>query len=185
MKRSLKKLTFMALFIALGVSLGYLLAPVPNVELVTMTIFLAGYFFGIKEGFVIGLFTEALYSAFNPYGMAAPPIFIAQILAMGLAGMVGGLTARTHHSFSLINILKIGFIGFLLTLIFGVLTTLSYSLFTGLTGKKLILSFVYGFYFYLAHLLSNTLIFLFLVPPLIRAMSKLKWPSLTTQGIHS
>lgn len=182
MKQSLRKLTIMALFVALGVSLGYFLAPIPNVELVTMTIFIAGFLFGIKEGFLIGLFTEFLYSTLSPYGLAAPPIFIAQIFSMSITGVAGGLMARYIRKFSWIEILLLGMIGLLVTLIFAVLTTVSYSLFSGFTGKKLIASFLTGIHFYLAHLISNTLIFLLLVPHIIRLLIRVSWNPLIQQG---
>ncbi len=85
-----------AMFIALSVALGFLLAPVPNVELVTLSVFVSGVLLGPGRGAVVGSVAMALYSGFSPNGSGAaiPPMYAAQIVAMGVAGLAGGVSAR-------------------------------------------------------------------------------------------
>lgn len=89
-----------AVFIALAVALGYLLAPVPNVELVTLAVFVSGVALGRARGAVVGAATMAIYSGFSPNGsgVAIPPMYVAQIAAMSISGFAGGLTAGYWRS---------------------------------------------------------------------------------------
>ncbi len=72
-----------ALFASLAAALGFLLAPVPNIELVTFTLFMGGYALGLRDGAVAGVLAVLLYFGLNPYGssLAFPPLLVAQILA--------------------------------------------------------------------------------------------------------
>ena len=84
-----------AIFVALAVALGHLLAYVPNVELITFTVFAAGVALGRWRGAVVGAAAMAIYSGLSPFGsgLAVPPLFAAQIAATALAGFAGGATA--------------------------------------------------------------------------------------------
>ena len=166
----------MGIFIALGVSLGFALITIPNVELITATIFISGYLLGIKEGIVVGLLTEALYSLLNPLGMAAPPLFIAQVLSMGITGFTGGILAKQKSRRSgIVYYFQLGLTGFLTTTIFALLTTVSFVLFINFSLNKLVASFIYGLGFYIAHILTNTIIFFTLVPTIINIAGKTGW----------
>lgn len=169
----------MSLFIALGVSLGFALIHVPNVELVTATIFIAGYLMGIKEGLIIGALTETLYSLLNPLGLASPPLLIAQVISMSLAGGLGGILGKQKSHTRVLYHIQLALAGLFSTLVFAVLTTLSFVLLLGLSANKLIGSFIYGLGFYVIHLLSNTLIFLILVPLLLNGIIKAGFFSLS------
>jgi len=171
----LKKITQLGLFIALGVSLGFALAVVPNVELITATCFIAGYLLGAREGLIAGIITEGLYSMLNPYGMAEPPLFIAQLLSMGLAGFIGGILGRYPALNPFMKRLWLGLSGFFLTLFFAVTTTLSFILFMGFSFLKMTAAFLYGLTFYIMHLISNTAIFILLIPILLNVMKKTGW----------
>jgi energy-coupling factor transport system substrate-specific component len=171
MNTFLQKISLIALFIALGVTLGFALFHIPNVELITATIFIAGYIMGIKEGLFIGIFIESIYSFFNPLGIAAPPIFLGQILAMGFTGVLGGLMRNRTHFQSSVFYIELGVAGFLSTMIFAILTTLFYTLSTGLSKDKLLISFITGLGFYITHIITNTLIFIILIPVLIKTIN--------------
>jgi hypothetical protein len=91
---NMRRLVSVALFAAVVVALGLLFLTVPNLELVTMTCFLAGYFLGLRDGVIAAAVGEGLYSLLNPLGVAAPPMLAAQILSVSLAALAGSLTAR-------------------------------------------------------------------------------------------
>jgi len=183
----------MALFAALAVALGYALVSVPNLELVTLVFFLSGFFLGPLSGVVTAAVGEFLYSTFNPLGAAPFPILLAQILGMSLVAAAGGLSAHFLRSFfgDFAEIKRIrtrrwifflglyfGALGFLLTLSYDFLTTLTPLLFSGLTLQKLIGSIVYGMGFYVAHIGLNTLIFALLGPIVVIKVS----PYLASKG---
>jgi len=158
-------------FTALGVALGFALFNVPNIELVSATIFTGGYLLGKRKGVIIGILTESIYSLFNPLGMAAPPLFIAQIISMALIGLAGGLISS-------INLKRwrfptvLAFAGLVLTFIFSLLTTISFVFFIGLDKSGRIAAIISGIGFNLVHIFTNTLIFSTIVPAIITASSK-------------
>ena len=84
-----------AIFVALAAALGFLLLSVPNVELVTFTVFASGVVLGRWRGALIGALAMAIYSGFNPYGsgLGVPTMFAAQLAASAFAGLMGGIMA--------------------------------------------------------------------------------------------
>src|SRR5262249_55598581 len=80
-----------ALMAALCVALGYALASVPNVELISAATFTCGARAGARRGAVVGALAEALFAGFNPQGISPPPLYAAQILGFALLGAAGGL----------------------------------------------------------------------------------------------
>ena len=163
----------LGVFTALGVAMAYAFITIPNVELVTTTVFISGFVLGIREGFLVGLLTETIYSLFNPYGMAAPPLFAAQVISMGITGILGGVLGKYNYSSRRMYCLTFGLAGFLATLIFAILTTLSFISFMGLSLQKLMGSLIYGLLFYATHMISNTIIFMTIVPLLLKILPKL------------
>ena len=84
-----------AAFIALAVTLGFLLAAVPNIELVTLTVFLGGAATGVRNGLLIGALSALLHSGLNPLGLPLPFVFVAQVIGWALVGLCGAcLVAR-------------------------------------------------------------------------------------------
>lgn len=173
MDTTVKRISLLGGFIALGVAMGYAFIYIPNVEFVTTTVFISGFVLGIKEGFLVGLLTETIYSLFNPYGMAAPPLFIAQVISMGFTGILGGILGKYNYSSRKMVYLTLGLAGLLATLTFAILTTLSFISFIGLSLKKLMGSLIYGLLFYAIHMISNTIIFVTIVPVLLKIIPKM------------
>jgi hypothetical protein len=66
-----------------------------------------------------------------------------------------------------------GFLGFALTFVFDLLTTVSFTLVAGLGFSGFLAAISFGFYFYLLHQISNVLIFTFLLPVLFRHLRQL------------
>ncbi len=62
-----------AIFVALAAALGFLLLSVPNVELVTFTVFASGVVLGRWRGALVGVLAMAIYSGANPYGSGLSP----------------------------------------------------------------------------------------------------------------
>ena len=173
----MQRLVLISSFSALAVALGLAFLAVPNFELVTITFFLAGYFLGVRDGVISAILGEFVYSLLNPLGTAAPPLLITQILAMAIIAFCGSVAAKSSfkHSdnqnkktkFQITYAIYFGAFGFILTLLFDLLTTVSFLLFSGLSFTKFIASLIYGMYFYLVHIGMNTLIFAILLPIII------------------
>ncbi|MDZ7288893.1 MAG: hypothetical protein ONB44_04105 [candidate division KSB1 bacterium] len=167
-----REIIFMAIFIALAVAGGYIMAQVPNVELITVIIFLGGIMLGIKRGMIIGAVAEFLYSVLNPYGLAAPPLLGAQILSMILVGAAGGLFRKLAAQRPP-SIWLLGLAGFVLTFMFDLLTTLAFTVIAGLGLAGFLTAVTVGLYFYIVHEVSNVLIFAILLPILLRHLQQL------------
>ncbi|MBU1652577.1 ECF transporter S component, partial [bacterium] len=86
-----RTITRTAFLIAVCVVLGYIFMPVPNIEMITAGIFIAGVWMGPRLGIFIGIVAEAIFSLLNPMGFPPPPLLLSQIIAMSLTGCVGGL----------------------------------------------------------------------------------------------
>lgn len=178
----MQKIVFIAIFASVAAALGLTFLAIPNLELVTTTFFLAGYFLGARDGMIAAVLGEFIYSLLNPMGSASPPLLAAQLIGMAVVAFAGSQVAK-YRFFQIFNqqngqtkkkprfqirtVVSLGFIGLILTFIFDVLTTISFLIFMGLTVSKFIASLFFGFYFYLAHLATNTLIFAILLPLLI------------------
>ncbi len=168
MSRRIRIIAYTGVFIGLIVGVGYALAAVPNVELVTALIFLAGVLMGWHFGLMIGIIAEFLFSAFNPVGsgLLFPSMLIAQVISMGVVGLCGGLCRQLVLSelLSIWRRLEIGLIGCGLTLLYDLLVSLAYPLTAGFNLQGIIATLVAGLVFSAIHLLVNTLIFLYVVP---------------------
>ena len=150
------RLAFTALFAALAAALGFAGALVPNVELISLAVFLGGTVTGVVGGIAIGALAEVVFSLLNPLGPAPPWIFAGQILGMAIVGGVGGalapaLARRTSGGRSLL----LGVAGLVVTLIFDLLTNLGVGLHLG----PMLPALVAAIPFSLIHLTANTLVF--------------------------
>jgi hypothetical protein len=165
-----------SLLIAVVVSLGYTLAGVPNIELMSVTVFISGFLLGPRLGAVIGGVSAVLYSLFNPLGAALPPLLIAQIVGFAVIGATGGLSgpAVARMRSRTLSIACAGVLGFLLTLFYDLLTNVG--AFFVMTGTRDISGFVKfvaaGIMFMGLHLLWNTGLFAVVVTPTLTVLSR-------------
>ena len=167
-KLDVRDVAFLGIFIALILGLGYALALVPNVELVTALIFLSGVLMGVRKGIFVGIVGEFLFSALNPAGsgLLFLPMLLTQIVAMSLVGATGGIVRnyviRWQPNFK--NIVIIGLIGLLLTLFYDIIVSLAFPVSAGFDIGKIVATVSAGVVFSVMHLVANTFTFIFLVP---------------------
>jgi len=169
---NVRRLVVTAIFIALALGLKFALIILPNVEPLTVTFFLAGYMLGPLSGLITGGIGEFLYSFFNPYGAASPPLLMAQVLCMSLSGLAGGWVRRLSSKRTPPAWLW-GVIGFFLTLIFDLATTVSEVFIVKLGLAGFLSRLAFGSYFYAIHLSTNTVLFAVLLPVLIPRLQSL------------
>lgn len=84
----------MGLFAGTAVGAGYLLAGIPNVELMSLVAALGGVALGSARGAVVGALAAGVFSLASPYGLPAPLLLAAQMAGLGIAGAVGGAAGR-------------------------------------------------------------------------------------------
>jgi hypothetical protein len=93
-------------------------------------------------------------------------MLIAQILAMTFVCLTGVLLRSyiLNWKISPLNIVLIGAIGFLLTLFYDILVSAAYPLSAGFKPRETIATIIAGLAFSVIHLISNTAVFIILVP---------------------
>ncbi len=161
-------MTRAAAFVAVGVALGFLLAPVPNVELVTATCFCAGYLLGAGPGVLCSMLMEALFAGFHPMGSSAGLTLVAQCLGMGGAGLLGALCAPlTRSSSRTLRVVLVTLFGIGATIWFDLLTNLAFPVAAGFSFEQTMASMVLAVPFAAIHLGSNALVFCLIVAPVL------------------
>lgn len=172
-------LTRAAALVAVGIALGYLLAPVPNIELVTATCFCAGYLLGFGAGVLCSLLIEALFAGFHPMGSSMGVTLVAQCLGMAGAGTLGAICRPlTNRASKITRVVLVTLSGLFATIWFDSLTNLAFPVSAGFSFEQTVASFILGAPFAAIHIVSNTLVFLFVVAPLLpKLVSTIENPS--------
>ena len=65
---NLNKLVQAAIFAAMAIGLGFMFMLVPNLEFISVTVFLAGMTLGLPYGILVGGTAMMIYSVMNPLG---------------------------------------------------------------------------------------------------------------------
>jgi len=165
-----KRLVLSAILAGMSAAVGFLFMSIPNFEFFLGMIFISGFLVGPRWGIAVGCVATLVYSGLNPYGMAAPPLLLAQLFCYGLTGFCGGCIAvlGIHQKpvwiFASLTLLC----GVCLTLLYDILTTLSFAVFmTDNSWPQIQAIFVSGLAFYAIHLAFNAASFATLVPLLM------------------
>ena len=148
-----------AIFSAVAIGMGFSLMLIPNIELITVVVFLSGLYLGIWWGGLVGMTTMAIYSGMNPMGsgLSFPPLFAMQIIGMSLTGIIGGLVRPFFFvkQFNIFLISSLAIPGFTVTLIYDMLTLIAYPLAAGLGFSVRLAALITGLGFTLLHEISN------------------------------
>lgn len=175
-----RDVTLTAVFVGLAVALGYLLSWLPNIELVTFTVFASGVVLGKWRGALTGALAMAIYSGLNPHGsgLAIPPLYAAQILGAAFAGFLGGaaraLWGTPRRLGPALGALAGAGLGFGATLAYQALVI------AGLTAAMpearvgLLAALASNAVFSAIHLASNTVVFAVLAPALLPRLSAMR-----------
>ena len=157
-----RKMAYSAVLLALGVGLGYALAWIPNIELVSFVCVLAGFMLGAEWGIIDGALIFLLYSFLSPFGMAPLPLWIAQGIGGAFLGFLGYLwgTRLKKPLFAM----ALGISG---TLVYDLLTNLA-GFFFFPTENTFIVYLLSGLSFSLVHIIANGVIFAILFPIIAR-----------------
>lgn len=166
-----------ALFVALSVALGFLLGAIPNVELISLSVFLGGVFCGARAGALIGVLSESFFSLFNQLGPAPAPLFAAQVAGFALIGLCGGLLGPRLAAGGAGAVAVSALAGLVLTLGYEALTNLA-TAFIALGPRKMLDGlggvFLAGALFTVVHAGVNTAVFAAAVAPVMRVAGALE-----------
>ncbi|MFA4839466.1 MAG: hypothetical protein WC703_08325 [Candidatus Neomarinimicrobiota bacterium] len=168
MDRHTQNIAFTGIFIGLILGVGYALAFIPNVELITAMIFMSGVLMGFRRGILIGCVGEFLFSALNPVGSGIlfPPMLIAQIVSMAIIGAAGGIFREFVLSWkpNPTHICIIALLGVTLTFLYDILVSVAFPISAGFNLKAIGATLIAGIAFSAVHIVINALIFIFIVP---------------------
>ena len=168
------KISLIVVLVSLSVATNYALVGVPNVKIMDFIVFIGGFCLGPLAGALIGIFTWAVYGTLNPYGFI-PQIWLATMFSEAIYGLFGGLLGKKLASNGFDNqrfrlSILLGATGFMLTLIYDLLTNVTFAL----TFELSIIAVVaLGAPFTVLHELSNAGIFAIGSFPVIKAVAKI------------
>ncbi|MFB0543441.1 MAG: hypothetical protein ACETVR_01540 [Candidatus Bathyarchaeia archaeon] len=168
------KVAIIISFVALSIATNYALVGLPNLKVMDFIVFIGGFCFGPVVGALIAVLTWAVYGVINPYGFVLP-VWLATMFSESIYGVVGGLLGKNLASINLEDQrlrsgLLFGSLGFILTLIYDLITNIVYA---STFGLPIIVSIILGVPFTALHELSNVAIFSIGSTPLIRAVRKI------------
>ena len=166
-KVELNKTVKAAVFSATAIGLGFLFMLVPNVEFITVTVFLSGLTLGAVTGGFVGGSSIMIYSILNPLGsgLAYLPLLVGQIISMTGIGFFGALFGNILLKISSKpTIILSGLIGSFCSLWYDLITTVSFPLSAGYTFNEIIIYGISGLVFTFMHVLSNAIIFMVVIP---------------------
>ena len=183
LERSSFRVAITSVFTALSVILGYMLIFLPNIELITLMIFLSGFIIGKKEGILVGAFSSFIFCFFNPMGSSSFLLLTVQLIYYSFVGLIGGLTKDLLQNRKFFNPREDLYV-YPVLIIFGIIAVLMtsiYSLFAEIAGYfsfagsavPFISYIMLGIPFTIIHIIGNLLGFVIILPGLIQLLYKL------------
>ena len=177
------RISLMSTFTALAVVLGYMLAFLPNVEVFTLMLFLAGFIMGKRDGGIIGLMSSFIFCFFNPLGTSPLPLLMLQLTFYSSVGLLGGIMGSVLDSRNFFDpsedlyvlpvMAILGTIVGILTFLYDVLSTVVLALSVFGTMDAFWPNYLIGLPFTIVHLIGNILLFVFVLPALIQLLYKI------------
>ncbi|MEO5618892.1 MAG: hypothetical protein ABIS67_14080, partial [Candidatus Eisenbacteria bacterium] len=168
-RSSSTRLSYAALLVAAGLA-GVYAESIPNFEILTLVVFCSGVLLGVRDGLLVGVVTELIYSVLNPYGAVHPLITVAQVSGEALAGLAGGIAGVLRLPAAPVpaRLVLLAVCGALLTLIFDLITNLA----TGVLFGQMRATLIAGIPFALWHLFWNVVLFTVLGTPLVAVFAR-------------
>ncbi len=163
--KTTQKIALAGLLSSLAVALGFLLMAVPNVELITLVVFVSGSILGARGGALVGVVTMLIYSIANPMGAAIPLVTVSQAAGQGIVGALGATApaVRRVSSRRVVRNAVFAAAGVVVTLQYDLLTNLA----LGVSVGSVLPVLLAGLVFSLVHFVSNAMIFFFLADVLL------------------
>jgi len=164
---AIRRLAVSGGLVAAAFAIKYPLIGLPNVEPFTLAFFCVGYTFGPLWGLFVGAAGETIYATLNPYGGSIPPVWVAQIIGMSAAGLIGGwvglMKDRLDWDRKRSLVLAVG-AGIAATLFFDLVTNLAMAWSIGPFWPVMLAAIPFA----AVHVASNALLFILIFPILRR-----------------
>jgi hypothetical protein len=177
----LKNVILAALFIAISVVFGKMLETLPNIELISFSVWMSSYVLDREYSTVVGFLSFLIHSMLSPYGVAPVPLLLSQAVGGALIGFFGGSVIRskkTKYSSSLPYDRCLAYLGFglLITFVYDALTNFGgFAAFSENTST-LVAYMIGGLTFSVIHIVSNGIAFMLLTPLVKRAIDQVYAP---------
>ena len=171
---NLNNLVKASIFTSIAIGLGFFFMLIPNLEFISITVFLAGLTLGASFGAIVGCTSMLIYSVLNPLGsgLIYLPLLISQILAMGSIGVVGAISRLFLFSLSIWALaFASGFIGIFCAVWYDGITTLAYPISAGYNWDAALAYSISGIMFTFMHIFSNAIIFSVVIPGYINRIT--------------
>ncbi|MHA1229174.1 MAG: ECF transporter S component [Candidatus Helarchaeota archaeon] len=195
-------IVLIACLAALSIAISYILAFIPNIELMSFILFISGLIYGYYVGLGVGLISSLIFYGWNPWGVSDPITYITCVLCMSFIGFIGGFfkpkqriksnnnrnkingNHRNNHinnknqkkklDYSAWNIYRFGFAGLLLTLFFDITTNVVMGIVFYFGRIDIALLNPGSLLFMIIHTVSNTIIFSILTIPVYNSIIAIK-----------
>lgn len=167
----LRRLAISGGLVAAAFAVKYTLIGIPNVEPLTLAFFAVGYGYGPLWGAFVGVIGEGMFAAINPMGAPIAPVWVAQIIGMAIAGLLGGLVGRIGRGrgdgrrWHLVLCVSTGVLA---TIVFDLITNLAMAWSIGPFWPVMAASIPFAG----IHVLSNALLFSLIFPILQRWLTR-------------
>ena len=182
LERKSFRIALVSIFTALAVVLGYALAPLLNIELFTLTLFLSGFILGKRDGMIVGISSSFIFCFFNFFG--SDLLLLAfQLIYYTSVGLLGALThqlLRRKKFFTpdkdLYNIqvmVIFGILSGLMTFVYDIISTLVFAISISGTIDSFLPTLIIGIPSSIIHIVGNTLGFIFILPGFIQLVYKM------------
>ena len=154
------------LLAALAAAAGY--DPIPNVELISIVLFLAGAHVGLGAGLVVALIGRGLHSLVNPWGPAPPIIVVGNVAGSMLFAAAGALLgpAIANRLSVAAGAVALAGVGAAVTLAYDVVTNLATVVTMGAQAEPLPVLLM-GVPLAVVHIISNAIVFPVVGSPLL------------------
>lgn len=174
-----RKVAAIVVLSALSIGTNYAMLSLFNVKFMDLIVFVGGFCFGPLVGGLIGILSWAVYGTLNPLGFSLP-IWLSTMFSEAIYGVAGGFVQKMFNKPTLkgsgnsrINLgIFFGVVGVFLTLAYDIITTIAFWS-TIVSQSSLVVVFLSGAPFIVAHLLSNAIFFGVGSVPAINLISKL------------
>ena len=170
--RPTQKASIIAVMTATCIASNYAMIGIANVKLMDLLVFVTGLAFGHVTGMTVGVLTWLIYGILNPYGFSLP-VLIATISMEALYGLAGGMLSRyskeTVAEASIASSLKYAIMGFILTFIYDVGTSIAFAVSVGMDVGVALVS---GIPFAVVHEGSNAVLFFLGVVPAVKGINR-------------
>ncbi|MHC1592326.1 MAG: hypothetical protein ACXQS8_09585, partial [Candidatus Helarchaeales archaeon] len=176
------QISLVAILTAMGIGGSYALVFIPNVEILTLTIFITSFLFGPAVGCPMAFISAIIFHGFNPWGVAPLPTLLILVVLYVFIGLVGGLLGKFQkrsgnqeikQDFWIIY--KYIIIGASITFMFDVVSAFSSIFFYPLdqiTPGLLLLIYLAQIPFSIIHISCNAVLFGFAAPQIINRIQK-------------